>query len=337
MTRNAPQMPTPNAHAEVRSSTEPTAEHLERLLEKTSRTFALSIPQLPEPTRREVTVAYLLFRVADTLEDATLWPRPRKIAELARFAELLQNPTSDAAVELATAWVDDPPLAHDGYLELLADLPIVLRAHLGLSERARALVADHTCRTADRMSTFVAKEQDGLLQLHSLDELRSYCYGVAGIVGELLTELFVLDREALAPAADQLRADASRFGEALQLVNILKDAAFDTVEGRRYLPEGVEIGQLFALARGDLETAGRYSSRLFAQRAPRGIVAFALLPILLAWGTLDRVERDGAGAKLTRPEVREILDRMNEALDRGSLDGLCPTAPDAATGSPLRG
>ena len=152
------------------------------------------------------------------------------------------------------------------------------------------------------------------------------------------------DDEALArvsgdPSSDaeQLRADASRFGEALQLVNILKDAAFDTVEGRRYLPEGVEIGQLFALARGDLETAGRYSSRLFAQRAPRGIVAFALLPILLAWGTLDRVERDGAGAKLTRPDVSEILDRMNEALDRGSLDGLCPTAPDAATGSPLRG
>ena len=30
------------------------------LLEKTSRTFALSIPLLPEPTRREVMIAYLL-------------------------------------------------------------------------------------------------------------------------------------------------------------------------------------------------------------------------------------------------------------------------------------
>ena len=29
------------------------------LLEKTSRTFALSIPVLPEPTRKEVTLAYL--------------------------------------------------------------------------------------------------------------------------------------------------------------------------------------------------------------------------------------------------------------------------------------
>ena len=42
---------------------------LDQLLERTSRTFALSIPLLPEPARREVTLAYLLLRIADTLED----------------------------------------------------------------------------------------------------------------------------------------------------------------------------------------------------------------------------------------------------------------------------
>jgi len=41
------------------------------LLQKTSRTFALAIPLLPEPTRTAVGAAYLLFRVADTFEDAT--------------------------------------------------------------------------------------------------------------------------------------------------------------------------------------------------------------------------------------------------------------------------
>ena len=41
---------------------------MDHLLQATSRTFALTIPLLHEPTRREVTVAYLLFRVADTLE-----------------------------------------------------------------------------------------------------------------------------------------------------------------------------------------------------------------------------------------------------------------------------
>ena len=59
------------------------AARLEELLVKTSRTFALSIPELPEPTRREVTVAYLLFRVADTLEDATRWEPVTQIDQLA--------------------------------------------------------------------------------------------------------------------------------------------------------------------------------------------------------------------------------------------------------------
>ena len=55
---------------------------LDRLLAETSRTFALTIPLLPEPTRRETTVAYLLFRIADTLEDATLWGAARKAASM---------------------------------------------------------------------------------------------------------------------------------------------------------------------------------------------------------------------------------------------------------------
>ena len=47
---------------------------LQDQLVKTSRTFALAIPLLPQPTARQVTVAYLLFRIADTFEDASvLW------------------------------------------------------------------------------------------------------------------------------------------------------------------------------------------------------------------------------------------------------------------------
>ena len=56
---------------------------LQDLLVKTSRTFALAIPQLPQPTLREVTIAYLLFRIADTFEDAgVLWDRPRRFAQV---------------------------------------------------------------------------------------------------------------------------------------------------------------------------------------------------------------------------------------------------------------
>ena len=49
---------------------------------------------LDDATRREVTVAYLLFRVADTLEDSTRWPRARKLAELEKFARFLETPAA---------------------------------------------------------------------------------------------------------------------------------------------------------------------------------------------------------------------------------------------------
>ncbi|MFU8831083.1 MAG: squalene/phytoene synthase family protein, partial [Wenzhouxiangella sp.] len=41
----------------------------DRILPGVSRTFALTIPCLPEPLKIAVTNAYLLCRIADTIED----------------------------------------------------------------------------------------------------------------------------------------------------------------------------------------------------------------------------------------------------------------------------
>lgn len=290
------------------------AARLEELLVKTSRTFALSIPELPEPTRGEVTIAYLLFRIADTLEDATRWAPGRQFGELGRLAGLLARPSPDTASRMAQEWLADPPLDGAAYLELLGELPAVLAALEMLAPPARALVRAHTLRTIERMASFVRRDRP--LQLRDVPDLRNYCYAVAGIVGEMLTELFLLDRPALEAIAPSLRARAAGFGEALQLVNILKDSSSDVSEGRSYLPEGVGRDEVLALARGDLESAGSYVRHLQAAGAPRGVVAFTALPVLLAWRTLECVERQGPGAKLTRGEVAAIVRSLDTALDQ---------------------
>jgi farnesyl-diphosphate farnesyltransferase len=300
------------------------AERLGRLLERTSRTFALSIPVLPEPTRGEVTVAYLLFRIADTLEDATDWPASRQLDELEHLAALMREPGEGAAQRLARSWVEDPPLRDEAYLELLAESPAVIAAFQALRPRARELVRRHTLRTVDRMAAFVRRTGDGRpLQIESLADLRAYCYAVAGIVGEMLTELFLLGRPGLRLIAGSLRRRAQRFGEALQLVNILKDSEADVREGRRYLPPGVDVRAVFLMAREDLVAAGGYVLSLQRAAAPRGLVAFTALPVLLAWATLDRVERQGSGSKLTRAEVAAIVRQLDHALehDRPAVPG----------------
>ncbi|HTY41112.1 MAG TPA: squalene/phytoene synthase family protein [Thermoanaerobaculia bacterium] len=290
--------------------------NLDDLLEKTSRTFALSIPVLPEPTRREVTIAYLLFRIADTFEDASHWSPEDRIAALADFKALLHAEARPRAEALAKDWVARDVAHHAGYRELMAQTPFVLDAFFALSPRAIPPIRAHVARSADGMASIVARTRGGSLTLHSLQELKDYCYLVAGIVGEMLSELFLLDRENLAPVGAYLRERAATFGEALQLVNILKDSAGDAKEGRRYLPAEVPVAEVFALARRDLGIAGDYIRALQQAQAPRGLVEFTALPVRLAWSALEKVEKSGPGAKVSRPEVFLIVQRLKRALDR---------------------
>lgn len=290
--------------------------NLDDLLEKTSRTFALSIPMLPEPTRRHVGIAYLLFRVADTFEDGLLWPRAKRLAALDDLARLLETRGGEKAA--AERWLADAPVTHAGYLELLRETPSVMDAYWDLEAPARAVLRRDLLRTVSGMARFVRRgDSKGNLRLASLRELRDYCYVVAGIVGEMLTELFLLESESLAPFASRLRRRSRYFGEALQLVNILKDANSDATEGRVYLPGGIDRSRVFALARRDLEIAAAYVGTLQLAGAPDGFVAFTGSPAVLARASLDRIESTAPGAKITRAEVGALMERMFENLAAG--------------------
>jgi farnesyl-diphosphate farnesyltransferase len=193
-----------------------------------------------------------------------------------------------------------------------------MEAYWSVPEPARAVLRRELQRTVSGMAGFVRRGDPlGNLRLASLRELRDYCYVVAGIVGEMLTELFLLDAEALVPVAPRLRRRSRFFGEALQLVNILKDAGSDATEGRVYLPAGIDRARVFALARRDLDIAADYVGTLQRAGAPDGFVAFTGSPAVLARASLDRIESTAPGAKLTRAEVGVLMERMFENLAAG--------------------
>src|SRR3954471_21775416 len=116
---------------------------LASLLQKTSRTFALSIPLLPAPTRVEVGVAYLLFRIIDTFEDATAWSPGRRVEALAELVALLDAPDPARVATAAARWVAEPPVGHGGYVELLAATPRVFAWLDRLTPAAGAEVRRH--------------------------------------------------------------------------------------------------------------------------------------------------------------------------------------------------
>jgi farnesyl-diphosphate farnesyltransferase len=287
------------------------------LLQKTSRTFALAIPMLPEPTRNSVTLAYLLMRVIDTFEDATTWSKQRKLTALGTVAEVLRRPAREwreGGVRVARLAEESPPSTHTGYLELLATSPQLFEACSQLPERPRSIVACSAFAMAEGMARFVERSDDnGCLTLETLVELREYCFVAAGLVGELLTELFLHDVPSLQPAAATLRETMNSFAEGLQLVNIVKDASDDTKAGRAFLPEAMSRAQVIELARSDLKEASRYVVALQQHRAPLGTIAFTGLSLVLARRTLDALER--GEPKLSRAEVTASSAALTEALE----------------------
>jgi farnesyl-diphosphate farnesyltransferase len=288
---------------------------IDDLLQRTSRTFALAIPLLPEPTRNHVGITYLLFRIADTFEDAVLWTRERRLEALGRFVELLDQ-DSTVAQELAGECLREPPLEHAGYQELLASMPLVLRDFGALPLPVRVAVRRHLIRSVDGMRQFVRRSDErNCLTLSDIDDLRDYCYSVAGIVGEMLTELYLLGRAELAASAEELRNRASSFGEGLQLVNILKDAPRDAAEGRVYIPGGVDGFQpVLALAGQALTRAEEYVEVLRRAGTAPGLIAFNAFIAGLARSNLQILAARGLGAKLSRSEVASVAAEVARDL-----------------------
>ena len=288
---------------------------VDALLQKTSRTIALAIPLLPEPTRTEVSVASLLFRVIDTFETTTQWPTVRRIEALTQLNELLDRPP-EAANEVVREWARDPAVTHAGHQELLESVPNVLRAFQDLRSDARSSIRRHIGRSADGMARFMSRSDGPAnLELGTVDDLRGYCYVVGGIAGELLTELFLLDRPKLARVADELKSRAAAFGEGLRLVHILKATKLEQPEGRVHLPWRAEAGEILALAKDDLAIATTYTDTLRAAGAEPGLVAFNAFVTDLAIANLAILRDDGPGSRLSRLEVAKIAV---EAAERAS-------------------
>ena len=194
-------------------------------------------------------------------------------------------------------------------------MPLVLRDFGALPLPARVAVRRHLIRSIDGMKQFVRRSDERTrLTLSDLEDLRDYCYSVAGIVGEMLTELYLFDRAELASFAEELRNRAASFGEGLQLVNILKDAPRDAEEGRVYLPTDVELHAVLQLTDQALTRAEEYVELLRRAGTAPGLITFNAFIAGLARSNLRILTARGPGAKLSRSEVASVAAEVSRDL-----------------------
>lgn len=271
---------------------------LHKLLEGASRTFALTIPMLPSPPLDEaVTLSYLLFRIADTIEDAYLLSKEVRIRELKNFIEVLKWPHN---YELAQEFVKyfrekDHKIQDPGHLKVLYQTPFIIKQLMELPANYVEVIIKHIIRTAKEMQHWIElHDKDNHLSLQSLEQLQDYCYTAAGIVGKMLTRLFALYSPEIKEKLPYLQTYEVGLATGLQLTNIIKDFFQDHQEGRHYIPEQYlplgptdnsdKIIPIFGLAYKHLTQGIEFVLALPAKEV--GVRKFCLIPIILAAATL---------------------------------------------------
>src|SRR6202012_1571495 len=313
----------------------------DQILPHVSRTFALTIPQLPAALSIPVTSAYLLCRIADTIEDEPALSAPETLAFLQRFSAVVggNGEPGPLARDLEHRLSERTlPTERD----LVSNMDRVVRVTASLGPAQHAAIqrcVELMCYGMPRFQ-FNASVR-GLAKSSDLDD---YCYYVAGVVGEMLTDLFCDYSPDIARRRTNLAALAASFAQGLQMTNILKDVWEDRSRGACWLPQqvfsrhGVDLSHLTAQSGGSGFAAGMHELvgvahahlrnalefTLLIPARETGIRRFCLWGIGLAVLTLKRIAANpgftqGSQVKVSRRTVAVTLALSNAATRSNGL------------------
>jgi farnesyl-diphosphate farnesyltransferase len=263
---------------------------IDDLLVATSRTFAPGIHALRPELRTPIAVAYLILRVSDFLEDTTSLPGDTKVRLLGRWADAL---TSGRLPEDLTEALE---AADDDIPDTLAARHVarIFEAVEELDPPAREVVVRYTASSTLGMARWVERGPDFRVEA----DLDDYMHEVAGKVGLLLTELFLLTPGAVRADRAPMMELASEFGLALQTVNVIRGLHEDPERGWDFVPasfrdaaigedpDGAVLDAMVRKAERHIAAGVRYMRGLGRLRA-RDIRFFCALPLLLAAATVS--------------------------------------------------
>lgn len=303
------------------------------LLEGVSRTFALTIPQLPSELFPAVANAYLLCRIVDTIEDEVSLTPDQKRHFCLSFIDVVK--TGQQTTEFAEALA---PLLSAQTLAaehtLVNMIPRVIAITHTLEPNQQAALAGCVEIMANGMPIFQAQNLRG--GLATLGDMDKYCYYVAGCVGEMLAKLFCHYSPAINDHREQLLKLSVSFGQGLQMTNILKDIWDDAERGVCWLPQDIfsetgfdlktltpatddnhfrnGLAHVISIAQQHLQDAMTYTLLLPCHET--GIRKFCLWAIGMAVLTLKKIKKNlnfthSKQVKITRNSVKATIATTN--------------------------
>ncbi len=262
----------------------------EALLKRVARSFQLSLRILPARLRPTLSLAYMLARASDTIADASSAPDFQRLALLRGLPDLFPEKSPDLGLGGSER-------------ELLNLMPRLLEALKTLPDREEIIsqwriILEGQIFDVER---FAEPSPGTPAAPLTPEELERYTQLVAGSVGEFWTRLcFKHVPDYSSRPLDEMLPLARSFGQALQLINILRDRRSDADAGRIYIPDErfyVEMQHVAEL----LKSAAEYTDAI----QPRALRAASALPLDLANQTLALIAQHplGVGVKVPRYKV----------------------------------
>ena len=296
---------------------------LRDLLRLASRTFAIGIEQLPAVLCDAGTVAYLLLRVSDYLEDNEDMPAEKKIELLNLWADVLSG---SANVGDLTSRIQDADTSNPDAVVAQHAEDILARLAL-LPKEVREIITPHVIHSTHGMARWVERGP----QVNDEADMDDYMFEVAGRVGYLLTHLFAWYSLFIRFRIKELLPLAREFGLALQTVNVIRGLRKDYERGWVYIPKkfleavNLSANELFlpenraeAIKVLDMlaDKAERHlhAALTCVKTLPRWqhrIRLACIFPLMFAIRTLAISRRNtdvfNSEAKMTREEVKRIV------------------------------
>ncbi|MDO9301621.1 MAG: squalene/phytoene synthase family protein [Anaerolineales bacterium] len=293
------------------------------LLRITSRTFALGIERLPRILCDATTIAYLLLRVSDYLEDNEEMEASEKVDLLNLWVNILRE---EEKIETLTSKLTNVNTNNPDAIVAQHSKEILQHLH-SLPYAVQEIIIRHVINSTQGMARWTKQGPT----VNDEKDLDDYMFEVAGRVGYLITQLFAWYSITIRRKEKEIMPLAREFGLGLQTVNVIRGLREDFDRGWVYIPKkfmqdmGLTREQLFdpehreqALKVLDLMTdkAERHlrQAMQYVKSLPwwqHGIRLGCIFPLMFAIRTLA-VSRHNAQvfeneAKITRDEVKKIV------------------------------
>lgn len=308
-------------------------------INEVSRTYAIVVDLLEEPSSTYTTIPYLMCRISDTIEDSPSLTSDQKTALLDRYRSTIRATDPERGREFVSAAVDEQPndplesshwrlvVQTDRVLDMYRSIPDPVRDGIGSAVDELTYGMHRYCgRNASRSG----------IRIRTLPDLRRYCYFVAGTVSHFITDVFATK----GGEPSELRSLGEEYGIFLQLMNVTGSVHYDYhFVGNVFVPESLleryGVAQK-ALLREDnrngteralealIEEARRYvpKARRYPERLSDGdttVFGAWTFPYLLAIATLRELETDAGvtlepkGVVIDPAEVNAIAEAVENA------------------------